>query len=426
MIDRRQLLRTTLYSAALAALGCSGRDRKGDSAARLTTTPAVGPAPASWPPAKACIFLYMEGGPSQIDTWDPKPGADGAAGVESIQTAVPGLTLAVHLPLLAARAGDLAVIRSLASKEGNHARARHLMHTGYAPAGGVAHPGLGAIASAELGAGPLPGYVSIGGPGAGAGFLGAGHAPFAVLNPTRPVRNLSRFKGLEGDRFDARLALWRELESEFARTHDSGFARSQREVGERAVQMMNAAEAVAFDLGRESESTKTSYGDSAFGLGCLMARRLVENGVRFVEVAQRGWDTHFDHGERVKKLGAELDRSMSALLADLAARGMLESTLIVWGGDFGRTPWISARGGRDHYPKVTPAVLAGGGVRGGQVIGRTDERGHEIVDRPLAVPDLFITIATALGLDPEKTRMSRAGRPLTTTDGGIVIDGLLA
>jgi hypothetical protein len=423
MIDRRRFLSLSLGSALGAAVGSSLAGCRPRQSPRPAPTAGPAPAPAG-PTARAIILLYMNGGPSQIDTFDPKPGTDEAAGVGAIDTAAAGVRMSSLLPRVARRAGDLAVIRSIVSAEGNHQRARHLMHTGYAPAGGVQHPALGALLSAERPQGELPGYVAIGGPGADAGFLGAAHAPFVVGNPGQPVRNLAPPADVDDARLARRVELWRALEDGFAARHPGDVATNQRAVAERALAMMGAAETVAFDLDEESAQTKELYGEHRFGMGCLMARRLVEVGVPFIEVTQQGWDTHTDHADRTATLCAELDQGMSALLSDLADRGLLDSTLVVWAGDFGRTPWMNGRGGRDHYPAVTPAVLAGGGVRGGQVIGATDDRGHEVVDRPLAVPDLFASIARAAGLDPDRERTSRAGRPIATVDGGTVIDGL--
>jgi uncharacterized protein (DUF1501 family) len=376
--------------------------------------------------AKACILLYMVGGPSQLDTFDPKPAIDG--GVKAIATNVSGIRLAERLPLLAKQTDKLAIIRSLSSAEGNHERARHLMHTGYAPAGGVSHPALGSIVAAERSHGPLPGYVSINGPGASAGFLGAGHAPFAVINPTKQVRNLAPEPraGISTARVDERIALWRELEDGFAAGRDSQIVRGQRSVGEQAVAMMKASQIEAFDVAKESSKTRERFGAHSFGTGCLMARRLVEQGVPFVEVMQRGWDTHTEHDERTDKLTRELDQGMSALLADLDSRGLLESTLVVWVGDFGRTPWLNARGGRDHYPAVTPAVLAGGGIEAGKTIGSTNKDGRKVASGAATVADLFHTVAEVLGLEPDEKRISRAGRPITTVDdAGSSIPGLV-
>ncbi len=374
--------------------------------------------------AKACIVLFMHGGASQIDTFDPKPGAETAGEFRPIPTALTGVKISEHLPQLARRMDKLALIRSLTSKEGNHDRARYLMHAGYAPAGGVKHPAFGSIVAEERGGGTLPGYVSIGGPGHDAGFLGAQHAPFVVRDPSRPVRNLAPFRGVDRQRLDARLALWRAQEDRFARGRGGPQVTGHRAVVEQAVTMMRAAEAQAFDLEREPQAGRDRYGESGFAQGCLMARRLVERGVPFVEVSLRGWDTHENNFERVRALSAELDRGMSALLDDLEARGLLDSTLVLWAGDFGRTPRINARGGRDHFPRCSSVALAGGGVRGGQVIGATDREGYEIADRPVTVPDLFRSLSHALGVDADATRLSDAGRPIATVDGGAVIDEL--
>jgi uncharacterized protein (DUF1501 family) len=374
-------------------------------------------------PAKACVLLYMEGGPSQIDTWDPKPGRPTGGDFKAIATPVAGLQVSEHLPLLAARARDLAVVRSVTSKEGNHQRARHLMHTGYPPQGGVDHPALGSIVAARSGARDLPGYVAVAGPGEGAGFLSPELAPFTVPSPKAGVRLLA-------NPADARLAgrveIWRGLERDFVAAHpDARLAAGQEKLGEQAVAMMAAPTSRAFRLEDEPDPVRARYGDSEVGQGCLMARRLVEAGVPFVEVTQKGWDTHKDNFTTVQRLSAELDQAMSTLLDELKGRGLLESTLVVWMGDFGRTPAINANAGRDHYPQCASVVLAGGGIRGGQVVGATDADGVEIRDRPVTVPDLFRTIAAVLGLDPDEVRIAPSGRPIKTVDGGTAIGELV-
>jgi uncharacterized protein (DUF1501 family) len=410
-IDRRNFLRFTLGSSMALAIG----------GPLLAAAQGKGTGKAG---KRAVILLYMNGGPSQIDTFDPKQGSANSAGVKAIGSKVAGLQVSEFLPLLAKQAHHLAVVRSIVSKEGNHQRARHLMHTGYVPAGGVQHPAFGAVASAELGKGPLPGYVSIGGPGASAGFLGAANGPFAVQNPTRPVRNLARPREVDEAQFNQRLALWRGLEDRFAASHPASLAKDERAIAESAIRMMTAAESIAFDVSKESAASRAAYGEGVFSTGCLMARRLIEAGVPFVEVMQQGWDTHEKNLERVKPLAADLDRGMSALIADLHSRGLLASTLVVWAGDFGRTPTVNPKAGRDHYPQVTPAVFAGAGVRGGQVIGASDKDGVAVTDKKLAVPDLFASIAKGLGLDPDKQRRSPNGRPVSTVDNGTVIPGL--
>jgi hypothetical protein len=383
------------------------------------------------PRARACILLYMEGGPSQLDTFDPKPGTATGGPFAAVETAVKGIRISEHLPRLAGQMKHLAVIRSLTSKEGNHDRARHLMHTGYPPQGGVDHPAFGSlVAEAQRQVpGPqpadqLPGYVAIGGPGEDAGFLGAAYSPFPVLNPDKPTRNLARARGVDEPRFGARLELWRALQAGFAADHPGALVAGQRAVGEEAVALMHAHGAAAFDLAAEPEATRRPYGDSPFGAGCLMARRLVAEGVPFVEVNLKGWDTHDNNFPRVKDLSATLDQAMGALLQDLASRGLLSSTLVVWMGDFGRTPAVNERGGRDHYPSASTVVLGGGGVRGGQVIGATSGDGVEITARPVTVPDLYRSLAFAMGLDPDRTRFAPSGRPIKTVDGGAVIGEL--
>jgi hypothetical protein len=377
------------------------------------------------PRARACVLLYMAGGPSHIDTFDPKPGAPTGGTFKAISTAVPGIQICEHLPRLGARMKELALIRSLTSKEGNHDRARHLMHTGYPPQGGVDHPAFGAMISEVREHGGMPGYVAIAGPGEDSGFLSAIHSPFPVRNPTKPVRYLTPAKNVDAQRFEERLGLWRGIEDRFAAGRGGTFARSQRAIGEQSVALMRSAGAAAFDLSGEPAKVADSYGPSEFGQGCLMARRLVEAGVPFVEVTLGGWDTHDDNFNRVKALCTTLDQAMSALLDDLRSRGLLDSTLVLWMGDFGRTPRINEKGGRDHFPACSSVLLAGGGVRGGQLIGATDQNGAEVRDRPVTVPDLYRTVAQSLDINADKQRVAPSGRPIKTVNGGKVIEGLL-
>jgi hypothetical protein len=376
-------------------------------------------------PATACILLYMAGGPSHIDTFDPKPGRPTAGPLKALPTSVDGVQIGEHLPRLAERARELAIIRSLTSKEGNHDRARHLMHTSYPPQGGVDHPAFGSVVSEVRGHEGLPGYVSIAGPGEDSGFLSAVNSPFPVAKPSKPVRYLEPAKGIDGDRFTRRLGLWRDLQSDFAAANGGVYARSQRQIGEQAVALMRSSGAAAFSLDGEPDKVKAAYGDSDFGTGCLMARRLVETGVPFVEVTLGGWDTHEENFPRVKDLCATLDQAMSALLDDLASRGRLSSTLVLWLGDFGRTPRINEKGGRDHFPACSVAVLAGGGIKAGQVIGSTDADGAEVRDRPITVPDLYRTVAHVLDVDADKIRHAPSGRPIKTVNGGQLINELV-
>ena len=368
-------------------------------------------------PAKHCIVLFMVGGPSQFETWDPKPGRETGGELGTIPTSLSGVRISETLPGLAARADELAIIRSLSYAEGNHGRARYLMHTGYAPQGTTGHPSLGAEVAASVSqVSALPSHVAIGGPGHDAGFIGAQHSPFIVGDPRKPIRNVEQPPTVDAARLDRRMELWESLERDFARERPRTFIDGHEATVRQAIRMMRAPELEAFDLEQEPETMRARYGDTKFGAGCLMARRLVERGVRFVEVQMDGWDTHADNFDRVRKLSAALDPAMSALLDDLSASGLLEETLILWVGDFGRTPRINGRGGRDHYPRVANAVLAGGGIRGGQVIGATDADGIEVVERPLGVPDLFRTVGDPDG--PQPRRGANVARRTTDLDGG--------
>jgi uncharacterized protein (DUF1501 family) len=374
--------------------------------------------------AKACILLWMNGGPSHTDTWDPKQHSR----FKPIATAVPELQICEHLPLLAAQAGKLAVLRGLSSKEGNHDRAQHLLHTGYAPNPTVAYPSLGSWIVEELGdsAHNLPGFVSINGPSEGPGFLGVEHAPFVVFNPAQPPQNTAHAKNVDMVRFLKRRSALDALEGDFAAQTGDAKVKSRQEVYAKAVRMMYSEKLKAFELDDESSAVRARYGDNNFGRGCLMARRLVESGVKFVEVVLDGWDTHADNFTKTKSLMGVLDPAMATLMNELQERKLLDSTLLVTVGEFGRTPKINEREGRDHHPAAFSAVLAGAGVRGGVVHGATDEEGGKVVQDPTSVPDFMATIASLLGVDPSKETHTPRGRPITITDGGKPISSILA
>jgi uncharacterized protein (DUF1501 family) len=392
------------------------------SAAALVSSPAF-----SLPAARAdaLVVLWMNGGPSHIDTFDPKRGKS-AGPSRSIATRAAGVEIGEHLPLLAEQAHQLAIVRGMSSKEGSHERARYLAHTGYAPTPTVAHPSLGAwIAAERAGDGELPAFVSLGGPSAGAGILGPAHAPFVVTEPGAAPENTAPGFGVAGSRFDRRLGALSFLEERFARKSGDQAPHARAEVQDRAVRMMKSDALGAFDVASEPDAVRAAYGDTPFGRGCLAARRLLEAGVRVVEVTLDGWDTHQDNFERVKTLCGVLDPAMSQLLADLAARDRLARTLVLCMGEFGRSPGINGNEGRDHHPRAFSAVLAGGGIRGGVVHGATDDQGDAVVSGATSIADLFATVARQLGVDPEKTVTSPAGRPISVSDHGTPIAPLL-
>ncbi|MCA9622841.1 MAG: DUF1501 domain-containing protein, partial [Myxococcales bacterium] len=261
----------------------------------------------------------------------------------------------------------------------------------------------------------LPAVVSIG-PTQGAGFLGVDFEPFVVNNPGQLPSNVGA--PVADTRMNRRLGLLGQLEGEFRERGAEVGVENHRQLYDKASKLVLSPETKAFDFKDEPAAVQTRYGDSQFGRGCLLARRLVEHGVSYIEVRSNGWDTHQDNFTRSRKLMADLDPAMASLLRDLAERELLDTTLVLWIGDFGRSPRINGREGRDHHPKAQSAVLAGGGIRGGLVHGATDARGETVVQDPLSVPDLFATVAWQLGLDPSKTVDTPAGRPIAITDGG--------
>jgi hypothetical protein len=376
--------------------------------------------------AKAVILLYMNGGPSHIDTWDPKTGKV-AGPAKAIATSVPGVMISEHMPQLAKLANRLAIVRGMTSKEGNHQRAQFLLRTGYSPNPTVAHPTLAAWAAKKLGepSSGLPSSVSLGGPSLGAGFFGVQYGPFVVQTPGQLPQNIGYGPGVDDARFEARKRLLDGLDSSFAAQTGDVKVDGRRQLYGKADRLMHASALKAFDASEETEAVRASYGDTPFGKGCLTAARLVASGVRFVEVTLDGWDTHQDVFGRTKKLMGTLDPAMAGLLEDLQRRGLADSTLVVWMGDFGRTPSINGNDGRDHFPNAWSAVLAGGGIRGGVVHGETDAQGAKVVKDAVTVPNLLATVATTLGLDPADLAQSPAGRPISLTDSGVPVKALL-
>lgn len=386
-------------------------------------------APAGAPAGKAkhVIVLWMNGGPSHVDTWDPKTGPTGGKH-KAIATSVPGVRIAEHMPLLARSANRLAIVRGMTSKEGNHVRAQYLLHTGYAPNPTVQHPAFGAWTSRTLGepASGLPAFVSLNGASAGGGFFGVQHGPFVVRAGGELPGDTTLPPDVDEARFRARQKLLDDLDATFAVGTGDMKVAGRRELYGKADKLMHASALQAFDVSQEPAATVKSFGDSGFGRACLTAVRLVGAGVRYVEVTLDGWDTHKNGFERTRNLMSQVDPAMSALLAELEHRGLLKDTLVVWMGEFGRTPRINADEGRDHHPAAWSAVLAGAGIRPGIVHGETDAEGAKVVRDPVTVPDLLATIATTLGMNPDETVMSPAGRPISLTENGNPVKALLA
>ena len=386
---------------------------------------------------RACILLWMSGGPSTIDMFDLKPGNANGGPFKEIPTAAPGLKFGEHLPKLARHAKDIAVVRSMSTKEGDHGRATYYLRTGNLPQGALQFPSIGSLLSKELGnpSAELPNFVSVSpfrffADGAfGPGFLGPNYAPLVVgegnfgepqgrddSDRLLKVQDLDRPGEVSAPQAESRNDLLRDLDNGFGAERQNLTHLSHRSAYDRATMLMQSVGARAFNLQEESARVRDSYGRNIFGQGCLLARRLVERGVPFVEVGLGGWDTHQQNFDAVKRLNGIVDAGWSQLMTDLAARGLLESTTIIWMGEFGRTPRINQGKGRDHYPNAWSAVLAGGGIKGGQAFGKTTDDGTRVEGTATSVPDLLATLCAALGVDHLKTNNSNVGRPIRIVD----------
>lgn len=379
------------------------------------------------PRAKHCIVMFMSGGPSQLDTFDPKdPSVENSGPFKPIPTSVKGIQFSEHLPLVAEQAHHLSVIRSMVSREGNHERARYLLHTGYAPGGAVRHPTLGSLTSYYLDddESHLPSCVNINSPTYSGGFLGASHDPFVVNNPLEKVDDIEYPPQMDTHRFRERLKMLNTLEKDFISKRTGRGTEAHEAIYKKADELINSPNIKAFELKEEPAEIRQAYGMNRFGQGCLMARRLIEAGVNFVEITLDGWDTHENNFERTKELLNVVDPAFAMLVKDLSERDLLDETVVLWLGEFGRTPKINMNDGRDHHPNGWSAVIAGGGTHGGQVIGSTNEDGMKVVTDPITVPDLFASLCFALGINYEEENYSRSGRPIRVVNEGTVIKDL--
>jgi hypothetical protein len=376
---------------------------------------------------RACILLWMAGGPSQLETFDPKPGTEHGGETKAISTATSGISIAEGWNETAKIMNQIALVRSMTNKEGNHQRATYQLHTGYVPSATLKHPNIGCSVAGELAESKfdLPHMVSVGGPTIGAGFLGAAMEPFVVQNPEKPPDNTQPRVGT--DRFRRRLGLLDHLENAgFERVGGLDRVKDHRALYHQTARMILSPHMRAFNVEEEPDKLRVTYGRNAFGQGCLLARRLVQAGVTFVEVRSNGWDTHQQNHEKVGKLATQVDPAFAALIHDLNRVGLLDTTLVVWMGEFGRTPKINPSAGRDHFPKVFNVALAGGGIQGGRVIGSSNADGMDVKDRPVTVPDLLASICHSLKVDPNKEAMTPVGRPIKVVDGGKPVRELFA
>lgn len=383
-------------------------------------------------PCKSVIYLYMSGGMSHLDTFDTKPGAETQGPVESIKTNADGIRISEYFPNMADQMDKVAVINSMNSTQGAHAQGRYFMHTSYFMRGTIRHPDMGAWSSYHLDSlnSSLPANVKIGGnsAGLGGGFLESQYAALPIGNPNAGLQNSQLPKGVAESKFERRMARVEQMNRQFTKRYDTKQARAYAQMYDEAVRLMKSEDLKAFDLTRESETTRQSYGSNPFGQACLLARRLVENGVRFIEVDYGGWDTHNDNFGNVQERGAVLDQALAALLADLDSKGMLQQTMVVVATEFGRTPTIQVarNNGRNHYPQAFSCLLAGGGIKGGFRYGKTDEEGREVIEDKVEIPNFNATIAQAMGIPLDEEVFSPSMRPFKVADKGAPIMDLFA
>jgi uncharacterized protein (DUF1501 family) len=383
---------------------------------------------------KSAILLWMSGGPSTMDIWDLKPGAPTGGPFKQISTAG-DVQICEHMPMTAKVMDKLAIVRSMSTREADHDRGRYYMHTGYVPNPNIEHPSYGAVLSHELidqRVNPatrqldlaIPPFVSVGGGSEGPGFLGMAWAPF-VVNSNGQVRNLEL--GMDEKRLMQRMAALDLIEKGFVAQNRGSAADDHMKVLKKTLDLMTSPQMEAFKVNKESKEVQDRYGTDGFARGCLMARRLVEAGVPFVEVDYGGWDNHANIFQTLQNTKLPLiDKAISALVEDLSQRGLLQDTAIIWMGEFSRTPRINGNTGRDHWARSWSVVLGGAGMKGGIAVGKTNSDGTSVETEPYTSQDVMATVCKALGISLETTFTSKSGRPMKIANGGKVIKELFA
>ena len=373
---------------------------------------------------KSCILLWLGGAPPTIDMWDQKVGAATGGPHKPISTTGEG-QITELLPKVAKQMHRLSIVRSMSTREADHQRGRYYMHTGFVPNPNIEHPSYGSVIAKELEAKlpalEIPPFVSIGGGSTGPGFLGMAYAPFQVDTNGR-VRNAQAT--VEEARMMDRMQLLGLLEKRFIRENRGPAATEHAKVLNNTLVLLTSSQMDAFKVQNEPQAMRETYGNTGFGRGCLMARRLVETGVPFVEVNSGGWDLHQDCFTRLEQKLPEIDQAMSALVEDLAQRGLLKDTVILCMGEFGRTPRINGNAGRDHWARSWSVVAGGGGIEGGKVIGATNEDGTRVTTEPYSAEDLMSSVCQAMDISLKTTYMAGNGRPMKIAGGGKVIGEL--
>ena len=370
---------------------------------------------------KRIVLLWLAGGSSQFETWDPKPGRPTGGPFRAIQTSVSGIQISELLPKMAQRMQTTAIVRSLNTKNADHGGGTTLMETGRRKDAGIEYPDMGAIAARELGRADsqVPDYVSMytsteGRHKGGSGFLGARYAP-TFLTENMVPENIRKLESISDIDHQDRLALRDMLAQRFTQSRRSHTLNSHNQAYQRVRGLMSSES--LFDIDKEPQAMRDKYGPTQFGQQCLIARRLLEAGTPFVKVARAWWDSHGQNFETHRELCADLDHVMSAFIDDLKDRGLLEHTLIITLGEFGRTPQINSSLGRDHFASAWSSSLSGCGVKGGVAYGKTDADGHKVADGEVGAGDLFATILSAVGVDPLKEYF-QGQRPIPLSDFG--------
>jgi uncharacterized protein (DUF1501 family) len=376
---------------------------------------------------KSAIMLWMSGGPSTMDIWDLKPGTNTGGEFKPISTSG-DVQISEHMPMMAKQMHNAAIIRSMSTREADHGRGRYYMHTGYVPNPNVEHPSYGAVISHEtIDQRPeleIPPFVTVGGGSEGPGFLGMAWAPFAV-NSNGQIRNLQI--GLDERRLMQRMAALDLVEKGFVSQNRGQAAQDHQNILKKTLALMTSEQMKAFKVTEEPQEVQERYGMDNFGKGCLMARRLVEAGVPFIEVDLGGWDMHNDIFNTLSNQRLPvLDRAMSALFEDLEQRGLIEDTAVMWMGEFSRTPRINGTTGRDHWARSWSVVVGGGGMNGGIAVGKTNEDGTRVDTEPYTSQDVMASVCKSLGISLETTFTSKSGRPMKIANSGKVIKELFA
>ena len=378
--------------------------------------------------AKSVIFIAVAGGLSQADSFDIKEANKDANKASSpIKSSADGIRVGKHFSKLAKHMDKCAVINSMSNTQGAHREASYLMASSYEPRGTIEHPELGAWVNkmATNNSGALPSFIKVGQSGKlGGGFFGSRYAALPVADPEKGLMHIDRPNGMSKDKFNQQFTLLTQLNREFAQKVKNQHVGSYHQVYEDALKLMNSKDLDVFDISKESNTTKEAYGKNNFGQSCLLARRLVEKGVRYIELKHGGWDHHFGIYDEFAGNAVSLDQGVAALLTDLSSKGLLDSTLVVFTTEFGRNPELNSRAGRNHYPIAYSSWLAGGGIKGGQKYGETDNLGKKVVKNKVKVGDFNATIAYALGLNLEHTETAPGGRPIKITDKGKPITSL--